>query len=229
MQSRHDRSAAAARITRPGTYPGPRARGRPSAHRVNLRIPGATRQRKASTTMARYGYGALLRTPAAWTFLAPAFAARLPFAMLSLGTVLLVADTTGSYGLAGAVAAVAAAAQALVGPRTGRLADRHGQAAVLLPTVLAHGTSVAALTALALAHAPSWTLFAAAVPAGASVPQIGALVRARWVHTLRGRPRQALSTAFAFESVTDEFTFVIGPVLATVLGTAVAPAAGLVA
>jgi predicted MFS family arabinose efflux permease len=100
---------------------------------------------------------------------------------------------------------------------------------VLLPTIAVHGLSVAALVALALGHAPAWTLFAAAVPAGATVPQIGAMVRARWVHTLRDQPPAALSTAFALESVTDEFTFVIGPVVATALATTVAPAAGLIA
>lgn len=178
---------------------------------------------------ARTGYGALLRTPGAWAFLLPGFAARLPYAMLGLGIVLLVAGTTGSYGLAGAVAAVASVAQALAGPRTGRLADRHGQAAVLVPVVAVHGLAVAALVALSLGGAPAWTLFAAAAAAGASVPQIGAMVRARWVHALRDRPPAGLATAFAFESVTDEFTFVVGPVLATALSTGVTPAAGLVA
>ena len=37
-----------------------------------------------------------------------------------------------------------------------------------------------------------------------------------------------MPTAAAFESVTDEFTFVVGPVLATALCTGVHPAAGLV-
>ena len=182
-----------------------------------------------SAVPARVGYGTLLRTPGAWTFVAPAFLARLPFAMLSLGIVLLVVDTTGSYGLAGGAAAVAAVAQALIGPQSGRLADRHGQAAVLIPMVLVHATSVAALIAFALGHAPAWTLSVLAVPAGASVPPIGALTRARWVHALRDQPPAGLSTAFALESVTDELTFVIGPVLATALCTTVAPAAGLVA
>ncbi|AXI81500.1 MFS transporter [Peterkaempfera bronchialis] len=147
--------------------------------------------------------------------------------MLSLGIVLLVRHTHGSYGTAGTVAAVAAVAQALVGPQTGRLADRYGQAPVLVPGVLLHAASVAALIALALGHAPVWALFAAAAPAGASVPQIGAMVRARWVAKLDGSP--LLTTAFAFESVTDEFTFVIGPVIATALCTTVAPPAGLIA
>ncbi|MFD9125968.1 MFS transporter [Kitasatospora sp. NPDC059571] len=182
----------------------------------------------APAAPARVGYGTLLRTPGAWTFLVPAFAARLPYAMLSLGIVLLVLDTHGSYGTAGAVAAVSAVAQALVGPQTGRLADRYGQAAVLLPSVAVHAVSVGALIALALGHAPVWALFAAAAPAGASVPQIGAMVRARWVSRLSDSP-STLNTAFAFESVTDEFTFVVGPVLATAIATTVTPAAGLIA
>jgi hypothetical protein len=81
------------------------------------------------------------------------------------------------------------------------------------------------LTALALAHAPLWALFVAAVPTGASVPQIGPMVRARWGVQLQDSP--LMTTAAAFESVTDELTFVVGPLLATALCTAVAPAAGL--
>ncbi|MEU9128230.1 MFS transporter [Kitasatospora sp. NPDC048540] len=188
----------------------------------------ARRTVESPDTPARAGYGALLRTPGAWTFLTPAFAARLPYAMLSLGIVLLVFQTHGSYGTAGAVAAVSAVAQALVGPQTGRLADRYGQAAVLLPSIAVHAVSVGALISLALGHAPVWTLFLAAAPAGASVPQIGAMVRARWVGRLSDRPAM-LNTAFAFESVTDEFTFVIGPVLATAIATQASPAAGLIA
>ncbi|MFG2923584.1 MFS transporter [Streptomyces sp. NPDC048305] len=187
----------------------------------------------ASTVSDRPGYGQLLRTPGAWTFLLPGFAARQPFAMLTMGIVLLVQHTTGSYGSAGAVAAVSGVSMALFAPQSGRLADRFGQRAVLLPGVLLHSVSVGALTALALADAPLWALFAAAVPTGASIPQIGPMVRARWAALLGGTPGQPasplMSTAAAFESVTDEFTFVIGPVLTTALCTGVHPAAGLLA
>ncbi|WP_326701640.1 MFS transporter [Streptomyces sp. NBC_01754] len=187
----------------------------------------------ATTVSDRPGYGQLLRTPGAWTFLLPGFAARQPFAMLTISIVLLVQHTTGSYGSAGAVAAVSGVSMALFAPQTGRLADRFGQRAVLLPGVLVHAASVGTLTALALAHAPLWMLFLAAVPTGASIPQIGPMVRARWAARLGaapGRPASPLmTTAAAFESVTDEFTFVIGPVLATALCTGVHPAAGLVA
>ncbi|NJP99816.1 MFS transporter [Streptomyces zingiberis] len=198
----------------------------------------------------RSRYGRLLRTPGAWTFLVPGFAARLPFAMLTLAIVLLVRDTTGSYGSAGAVAAATGISMALFAPLGGRLADRFGQSAVLVPGVLLHATAIALLTSLALLGAPLWALFAAAVPAGASVPQVSPMVRSRWAAVLgtgtvedgagaredgagarAGHPERSplLATAAAFESVTDEFTFVVGPVLATALCTGIHPAAGLLA
>ncbi|MEU6600546.1 MULTISPECIES: MFS transporter [Streptomyces] len=178
------------------------------------------------STSSRPGYGQLLRTRGAWTFLLPGFAARQPFAMLTLSIVLLVQHTTGSYGAAGATAAATGVSMALFAPYSGRLADRYGQRAVLIPGVLVHTLSGLTLTALALAHAPLWVLFLAAVPTGASVPQVGPMVRARWGVKLQGSP--LMTTAAAFESVTDELTFVVGPLLATALCTAVTPAAGLV-
>ncbi|WP_399477622.1 MFS transporter [Streptomyces sp. TRM68367] len=169
----------------------------------------------------------MLRTRGAWTFLLPGFAARQPFAMLTLSIVLLVQHTTGSYGAAGAAAAVTGVSMALFAPYGGRLADRYGQRTVLIPGVLVHAASGLAFTALALSDAPLWALFAAAVPTGASVPQIGPMVRARWGVALKGSP--LMTTAAALESVTDELTFVVGPLLATALCTTVHPAAGLVA
>ncbi|MEE1816506.1 MULTISPECIES: MFS transporter [unclassified Streptomyces] len=183
----------------------------------------------ASTVISdkRPGYGQLLRTPGALSFLLPGFAARQPFAMLTIGIVLLVQHTTGSFGSAGAVAAVTGVSMALFAPQSGKLADRFGQRAVLIPGVLVHTAAVSLLVVLALGGAPLWALFLAAVPAGASVPQVGPMVRARWAAKLDGTP--LMPTAAAFESVTDEFTFVVGPVLATALCTGVHPAAGLIA
>ncbi|MEW2136791.1 MFS transporter [Streptomyces sp. NPDC005409] len=177
-------------------------------------------------TSARPGYGKLLRTPGALGFVLPGFAARLPFGMLTISILLLVQHTTGSYGSAGIVAAVTGISMALSAPLMGIFTDRFGQRAVLVPVVLAHSAAVTGLAALALLGAPVWALALAAVPAGASVPQVGPMVRARWAAKLEGSP--LLSTAAAFESVTDEFTFVVGPVLATALCTGVHPAAGLV-
>ncbi|WP_372444745.1 MFS transporter [Streptomyces coffeae] len=197
-----------------------------------VRDPGPAER---TDPVRRPGYGQLLRTPGAWTFLLPGFAARQPFAMLTISIVLLLRHTTGSYGVAGAVAAVTGVSMALFAPQSGKLADRYGQSAVLVPGVLIHAASATLLTALALGHAPLWALVAAAVPTGASVPQVGPMVRARWAATLGdgsgpgGRRSPLLATAAAFESVTDELTFVIGPVLATALSTGVHPSSGLIA
>lgn len=152
--------------------------------------------------------------------------ARLPFAMLTIGILLLVESTTGSFGIAGVVSAVTGVSLALFAPQTGKLADRFGQRTVLVPVVLIHVAMVALLMTLALSHAPVWALLVAAVPTGASTPQVGPMVRARWSARLSGKP--LMPTAAAFESVTDEFTFVIGPVLVTLLVTSIHPASGLV-
>ena len=175
----------------------------------------------------RPGYGQLLRTEGAWSFLLPGFLARQPFAMLTIGIVLLVEHTSGSFGLAGAVSATAGISMALIAPQSGKLADRFGQGAVLVPQVFLHTLAIGVLITVALLDAPLWALFAAAVPAGATAPQISPMVRARWAARLQGSP--LMNTAAAFESVTDEFTFVVGPVLATALCTGVHPAAGLIA
>ncbi len=74
--------------------------------------------------------------------------------MLTLSIVLLVQHTTGSYGAAGAVAAATGVSMALFAPYSGRLADRYGQRAVLVPGVLVHTLAGLSLTALALADAP---------------------------------------------------------------------------
>lgn len=179
----------------------------------------------ASTVTSRPGYGQLLRTRGAWTFLLPGFAARQPFAMLTISIVLLVQHTTGSYGVAGAVSAVTGVSMAVFAPFGGKLADRFGQRAVLVPGVLIHTVSVLSLTVLALSDAPLWALFVAAVPTGASQPQISPMVRARWGVKLQDSP--LAGTAAAFESVTDELTFVLGPLFATALCTTIDPAAGL--
>jgi len=108
-------------------------------------------------------YREVLRVPGAVAFVVAGLVARLPISMQTLGVVLLVRATTGSYALAGAVSATFALAQALLAPLLGRLVDRHGQARVLLPALLLYAAGLGGLVTLALAGAPSWTLFPAAL------------------------------------------------------------------
>src|SRR4051812_49480688 len=78
-------------------------------------------------------YLQVLRTPHALPMVFAAFIGRLPLSMVGLGSVLLVASETGSYGLGGAVAAAGAVTTAIAGPVLGRWADTRGQRRGLRP------------------------------------------------------------------------------------------------
>ncbi|MFI2315035.1 MFS transporter [Streptomyces sp. CB00072] len=168
-------------------------------------------------------YGVLFRTPGSRAFTAAGFVARMPLAMAGIGIIAMVSQMRGDYGLAGAVSATFTLSMALCGPRISRAVDRRGQSRVLPPVA---GLSVMALGALLLCaryDAPAWTLFGCAAVAGA-MPNMAAMVRARWTHALKGSDR--LHTAYSLESVVDELTFVVGPALSVALCTALFPEAG---
>jgi MFS family permease len=155
-----------------------------------------------------------------------AFIGRLPLSMIGLGSVLLVQDHTGSYGLGGAVAAVGAIASAVSGPLIGRLADTHAQRRVLLSVLAVFVVSGFFFLSSVRQDWALWTVFVSAGAAGASLPPVASMIRVRWTHLLRGTPR--LPTALAMESVVDEFVFIVGPVLVTFLSTAGHTTSGVV-
>jgi len=170
-------------------------------------------------------YRSLLSIPHARAFVLAGFVARLSISMRALGAVLMVSELTGSYGLAGAVAAAALLGEAVAAPRLGRLVDRYGQRRVLLLSLAVHSAGTLALVISAQLWAPNWMLLATAALSGAAALQVGSLVRARWSALVRDSP--ALEAAFALESTLDELIFVLGPALVTTLALGVAPGAGL--
>ena len=172
-------------------------------------------------------YRQVLSRPGAAAFSASGFLARLPISMVTLGIVLMVSARTDSYGLAGGISAAFVIASCLAALLQGRLIDRLGQARVLLPGVMVCSISLSLLVwAVEAGHrVPLPHVFAAL--AGATMPAVGAAVRARWTHVLDSSAQR--QTAFALEAVVDECIFMAGPPLATVLATTVDPAAGLVA
>lgn len=171
-------------------------------------------------------YLELLRTPGALGFSAAGIVGRMPMAMFGLGTVLLIASITGRYGLAGIVAASGSVGYAICAPQVAKLTDRVGQRRVLRPLVAVFVMSTIAFVSCAELRAPLWALLATGGLAGASMPSLGSMVRARW-SALVGGDSQLMHTAFALESVADELIFVIGPALVTLLATEVYPAAGV--
>jgi MFS family permease len=169
-------------------------------------------------------YGPLLRVQGAFSFSAMGFVARMPISMTGLGAVLLVSAETGRYGLAGIAAGVLSLSFALVSPLVARLVDRFGQAAVLRPALLVYAAAGVGFVAAVELGAPQWSWLLLAAVTGASGPNIGSMVRARWAGVLDDPVQR--QTAFAFESVVDEVVFVTGPPLVTVLATAVSPPVG---
>jgi len=145
--------------------------------------------------------------------------------MFGLGTVLLISASSGKYGVAGAVSAVGSLGYAFSSPRIARLVDTRGQRRVLLPLLAVFTIATAALIVTVKLRAPTWAFFVPGAVAGAAMPSLGTMVRARWSVLLAGSPR--LHAAFSFESVADELCFVIGPAAVTLLATEVFLAAGV--
>lgn len=142
--------------------------------------------------------------------LAISAAARIPYAMLPLGTVSAVSLSTQSFPTGGSATATIALASALASPFIGRLCDSRGLVFLLrIFWPLSVGATALLLTAVIQGWS-DWRLFVAAALSGCTMIPVGALTRARWVcHTTEPR---LLSTAFSFETMTDELMFVIGPI-----------------
>jgi predicted MFS family arabinose efflux permease len=170
-------------------------------------------------------YADIFRIPGAWRFSAAGVIGRMPMSMFGLGTVLLISAATGKYGMAGAVSAVGSLGYAFSSPRIARLVDSRGQRRVLLPLLAVFAVATAVLIVAVELRLPTWAFFIPGAIAGATMPSLGTMVRARWSALLAGTPR--LHAAFSFESVADELCFIIGPAAVTLLATEVFPAAGV--
>jgi MFS family permease len=170
-------------------------------------------------------YAEIFEIPGAWRFSVAGVIGRMPMSMFGLGTVLLISATTGRYGVAGTVSATGSLGYAFSSPRLARLVDSHGQRRILLPLLAVFVLSTAGLITAVELRLPTWAFFAPGAIAGATMPSLGAMVRARWSVLLAGSPR--LHAAFSFESVADELCFILGPAAVTLLATEVAPASGV--
>ncbi|MFD3661004.1 MFS transporter [Streptomyces sp. NPDC058659] len=157
------------------------------------------------------------------------FLGRLPTAMCQLGSLLLVAEASGSLATAGLAGGALAAGQTVAGPVIGRLADRHGQRGVVLAASFANAVAVTALVLAALAHtATGWLMLLGAL-AGATVPQIGPLARTRSVALARrsGADDRLVGAVLSFEGTLDEVSFVLGPAFVGLAAALAHPAAAL--
>ncbi|MGP3689109.1 MFS transporter [Streptomyces sp. IBSNAI002] len=157
------------------------------------------------------------------------FFARLPVAMSQFGSVVLVAQTSGSIATGAIVGGTLSAGQVVFGPVLGRLADRHGQRPVVLTAAAVNALATAALVAGALGHLATLPLAAVGAVAGASIPLIGPLARTRSV-ALAHRAKSdegVVGAVHSLEGTLDEVSFVLGPAFVGLASIVAHPAIAL--
>jgi MFS family permease len=174
-------------------------------------------------------YRKLFATPGGLAFSIPGLIARLPISMTYLSVTFIVVHETDSYTLAGTISTGAALINAAFSPLWSRKADQLGQAKVLrftIPPYIIFGL----LFIYTITHNfPTLIWMFLIFAAEAFLPNIGGLVRRRWLHTLEDKEegRELINTAYSFEALVDEIVFIIGPLVASAAAISIAPQAGL--
>jgi len=176
------------------------------------------------------GLGTYLRIvahgPAGRPF-AAAVVARLPISMAPLGIVLLVQQTTGSYGLAGTVTGAFAFANAFGAPLCGKALDRWGQPRVMVATSVLSALFLAALAVASIQLVATPLLCGLSALCGLTFPPMTPAMRAAWRVALPERVQQR--AAYALDAVAVETIFIAGPLLLSLLLVVTPPVAPLLA
>ncbi|KUI35516.1 MFS transporter [Mycobacterium sp. GA-2829] len=168
-------------------------------------------------------YREVMRTPRVLNITASQLFARLPLGILPLAILLRVHGLTGSYAVAGAVAAWVSVGQAVAMPITARLAGNVGMVPTLVVSAAVNGVS---LLALAWSGWSPAALMALGLLVGLSVPPLMPVVRALYPQMM---PRDSVRAVFALDTTAQELIWVVGPVAATVLASSVSTALPLLA
>jgi MFS family permease len=166
-------------------------------------------------------YLLLFRAPGVARITASQLTARLPFGMIAIGVLIHVNASTGSYALGGIVLACFSIGEAISGPVAGRLLGRLGVRPVLLVS-----TAVCAASIIGIALLPPAAILTSALGtvAGLSVPPIMPAVRTLYPALV---PEELLQSLFALDTSSQEAIWVVGPVLATILASAISTAVPL--
>ncbi len=178
--------------------------------------------------MALEAYRDLLRPPGARRLVITVLIGRIPIGIFSLAIVLLVRQQTGSFAQAGAASAAWAIGAGIVAPLQGRLVDRFGQPAVLIPSTLANAAAVAGIVVAARSGTTTWVIAGFAWVGGAALPPLGACMRSVWATIFAGDAGRR-NTAYTFESVIAELFYIVGPIITTVLVAISSPSVALLA
>ncbi len=178
----------------------------------------------ASASLA--DYRAALRAPGATGPVLTSALGRLPIAMIGLATLLYVQRMTGSFAVAGLVSAGLLAGVSVGSVLQGRVIDKLGPSRPLLMLAAVFAVAVAGLVLATEAHAPTPLLIGAAALVGLSGPALPGASRALWADLVPAGPVR--NAAYAYEAISLEVFFILGPAIAALLITAPWPGTGLV-
>lgn len=184
-------------------------------------------RRTARAAKARYG--AIFRLPHARALLLAEIPARAPIAIIGLAIVLFVREHVGSYGTAGLTAGAFGLTLAVSSPLLGRLIDRVGLVAIVVPASVVHAAAITGLVITGLNGGSTVLLVFCSALAGAALPPLGSISRALWPRIIEegGGEAELLSTALATEGVLIEALFTVGPLITATLSVLADPAVPL--
>ncbi|MEV6607230.1 MFS transporter [Kutzneria sp. NPDC051319] len=157
-------------------------------------------------------YRTALTTPGARLPVLASALARLPVAMIGLALLLYVQRATGSFAVAGLTSAAALIGVSVGSVLQGRIMDRMGPTRPLLFTATLTLLFVAAEVWAVETLQPEWLVILLAFGIGLTEMTVGSASRSLWVCLVPPGPvRQA---AYAYEAISMEVFFILGPGLA---------------
>jgi len=171
-------------------------------------------------------YRAALTTPGARTPVLTSLLARMPIAMIGLSLLLYVQRETDSFAIAGLVSAGSLIGVAVGAVVQGRIMHRLGPTRPLLFTVGLFMLATATVIIAIETGQPSPVLVALGSLIGLTEPMVGSASRALWTRLVPPGPIR--HAAFAYEAISLEVFFILGPALAGVLVAAPWAGTGLV-
>jgi predicted MFS family arabinose efflux permease len=141
-----------------------------------------------------------------------------------LALILLIQQTRGSLGLAGAATAGFVIGAAIARPIQGRLIDTRGPRNVLLLVAVGHTAALVALVPTARSDLSGLVLVGMALVAGLGLPPVSQTQRLVWAE-LADEDR---TTVFSVVTLIQEGSILFGPLLVGVLAGAASPSAALI-
>lgn len=168
-------------------------------------------------------YTAVLSLPNAKKFFFTASLGRLAVTTHTLGILLYANSRYEGFASSALVASIFLGAEAIGGPIIASIVDRRGQRTVLRWLIPTHAILMLLLIIFIWESQILWIVIPVSALSGASAPQFGPLSAARWA-TISPNSSYA-DRGFSLEGAANDTAFVIGPVLAGILASAVNPIA----